>query len=176
MENNNQQPLVPAEGVVQKPPLDQDMVTFVGKNVDYYVLKWAKRDAAGKVNATWNGAAFFGGPIWLIYRKMYWQTAVYLLAGTLLSLGIGLVSPGLGSVMNYLVPIALGFAGNNLYYTKAQKEVSVLRAQYPSASELDAHLKQRGGTNPTGAWIAAIVILVIALGIGWTIVQSARGI
>jgi hypothetical protein len=176
MKNDNQPPLVPAGGKARTPVLNRDMVTFVGKNVDYYVLKWAKRDAAGKVKATWNGAACFGGPIWLIYRKMYWQTVVYMLAGTILSIGFSLVNAGLGSVMNYVVPVALGFAGNSLYYEKVLKEVSVLRAQFPTADELDAHLKQRGGTNPTGAWIAAIVILVLVIVISWTIFQSARGI
>jgi hypothetical protein len=173
MENNNQQ-LAPAEGVVQKPALDRDMATFVGKNVDYYVLKWAARDAAGNVRITWNIGAFFGGPIWLIYRKMYSQTVVYVLGAAVLSLVVNSLSKPLASVTNLIFPVALGCAANSLYYSKVKREVAVLRTQYFKSDELDSHLVQRGGTNSIGAWITAIIVNATAVTSLWPLFRAIQ--
>src|SRR5690625_3294524 len=49
-------------------PLENDLSKFVGKNYDYYYLKWSGMDNSA---ISWNFASFFCSLFWLGYRKMY---------------------------------------------------------------------------------------------------------
>jgi hypothetical protein len=161
MENNNQQ-FLPAEGMYQGPTLDRDVATFVDKNLDYYAYQWAKRNKRGKVRHSWNGAAFLFGPIWLVYRKMYWQTAAYMIAAAI----VGIVA-GLESNFNYVVPLALSVIANRLYGAQVDKKVATLRTGFAASGDLREHLASRGGTNRKGAWIATIIFTVAICGYVW---------
>lgn len=47
-----------------------DLSAVVGTNTNYYLPRFRKM-AKNNSSASWNWAAFFFGPLWLLYRKMY---------------------------------------------------------------------------------------------------------
>ncbi len=48
----------------------EDVAAIVGNGADYYIPRFRQISGKGK-NTHWNWAAFFFGPLWLLYRKMY---------------------------------------------------------------------------------------------------------
>lgn len=48
----------------------EDLSAVVGTKADYYLPRF-RRMARNNSSASWNWAAFFFGPLWLLYRKMY---------------------------------------------------------------------------------------------------------
>lgn len=57
----------------------EDLAAFVGTKADYYLPRF-RRMARNGSSASWNWAAFFFGPLWLLYRKMYaWGAIVMIL-------------------------------------------------------------------------------------------------
>ncbi len=56
----------------------EDLSAYVGTKADYYLPRF-RRMARGGSNASWNWAAFFFGPLWLLYRKMYGLGAIVMI-------------------------------------------------------------------------------------------------
>lgn len=48
----------------------EDLSAVVGTKTDYYLPRF-RRMSRNSSSASWNWAAFFFGPLWLLYRKMY---------------------------------------------------------------------------------------------------------
>lgn len=55
-----------------------DLSAFVGQKSSYYLPRFRRMSRNGK-NLSWNWAAFFFGPLWLLYRKMYVPGALVIL-------------------------------------------------------------------------------------------------
>ena len=80
-------------------------------NEQYYIDAFERLDAVGK--NTWNWAAFFLGPCWMAYRKMY--------AYSFLALMFDFFVPYLG--FSFIVNILLGIFGNALYYRVVKNRI-----------------------------------------------------
>jgi hypothetical protein len=159
MENNNQQRIASVEGIAQKPSLDHDMELFFGKNANYYSMIRGRRDSAGKVRNTWNGAAFFFSLFWILYRKMYWQFAVYLLIVVVLTFATLATHPVLVGIPGYLMSIVLSAIANRMYLAKAERKVAALGAKHPASDDREAQLVRSGGTNVLGVCVLLIVTI-----------------
>lgn len=53
----------------------EDLSAFVGTKADYYLPRFRRMARSGD-SASWNWAAFFFCPLWLLYRKMYGLGAI----------------------------------------------------------------------------------------------------
>ena len=146
--------LSPAHFGYQAETLDTEEVrAFVGPNSDYYLRSFGRFTATGieTFTPTWNWSAFGFTFIWMLYRKMYLQSALTFLLFCL---------PG----VNILLHLATGMAGNYLYFrhvatkiTEAGRDGSP-RTLYPA-------LHRTGGVH---SWaitvgIAAAVIAILTL-------------
>ncbi|WP_250527095.1 DUF2628 domain-containing protein [Caballeronia sp. GAWG2-1] len=152
--------------------LDKDMAAFVGKNVEYYAGKWSAKDKNGNIKPTWNVAAFFGGPVWFAYRKMYWQAVAVFVGGTFLNLLLGLISDSLGEVSSYALMFAWAFSGNLIYRAHVEKAVERIRAEVLLPGERAEQLKLRGGTSAMAGWIASAVSLAILIFSVWSMIGA----
>ncbi len=56
----------------------EDLAAFVGAKSEYYLPRF-RRIARNGSSASWNWAAFFFGPLWLLYRKMYGLGAIVMI-------------------------------------------------------------------------------------------------
>ena len=100
-------------------------------NEQYYIDAFEKLDAVGK--NTWNWAAFFFGPSWMAYRKMYAYSFIALLltysfVWTMIAplfaftpfIPFGAMSGG----GPFLAHILFGLFGNALYYQVVKKRIA----------------------------------------------------
>jgi len=140
---------------VQNPAanVQQDLVRlFIGKNADYFLDKWSVGPN------TRNFAAFFFGPLWLLYRKMFWQGGLILAAITVITMVEFVLFPNMSERIHDRLSLAIGLGvallvgslGNGWY--KAHVERAVARLQGSGASA-ESYSRQ-GGTS----WLVAILV------------------
>src|SRR6266568_1355784 len=65
-------------GYTGSSPDDGEARAFVGKNADYYLRNFSKFTVTGTESfaPTWNWSAFGFTFVWMLYRKMYVESAV----------------------------------------------------------------------------------------------------
>lgn len=80
------------------------------RNLLYYLFSFDQIEKTGNW-LSWNWSAFFFGPAWLLYRKMYLEGVVVLLLELLVSI----------THLWLIFHIALGCFGNYLYIKSIQK-------------------------------------------------------
>ena len=143
MDEQNKQP----EDQNKQPFEKWQMEAFIGANVEYFERKWGgSSDYAG-----WNWAAFFLGPSWLIYRKMYAETAIvfaFLFVLPLIPINVG-----------PLLIWVFAIWGNGLYRRKLIRIVKKLEGV--RREEQEALLAKKGGINPVAAVISMVVLLAL---------------
>lgn len=137
---------------------------FVGPKSDYYLKRWENRE--GRF-VSWNWAAFFGGDIWLAYRKMYWLagaryallTIVYLLkkwsAAWNLSEPLRNAWNELNFALSMAVVITFAVYANWFYlqkYTRVKEKLA--------NGHKEEQLKQAGGTNKSVAIVLTVVVVI----------------
>ena len=141
----------------------QDFTTFVGPNAKAFLPAYeraravANRAPGEKVKLTLGGTgfnvgAFFVGPVWFFYRRL-WVWACGLTVALFL---IGLI-PGTSRI-GLPVGLGLGFGANQLYVSHAITRVARMRAQGRGAPE---QLAAAGGVSKVAAWIAGTVFALL---------------
>lgn len=132
---------------------DGDYNAYVVKNTYKYLPRFKRFDAmAGNFQPTWHWPAFFVGPWWFLYRKMY--------LGALI-LFILLLVP----YVNFFACLASGMSAYYFYYRQAHVSIERLREQYVDDA-LRSRLMELGGVHgwvPIVAVIANIGLFVAAL-------------
>ena len=112
---------------------------FIQKNQDFYEKKFKKMEETGK-SISWNWAAFFMGIYWMIYRKMYFKAAAFLLLNI-----IATNTPHIGIYLNTAVLVGIGIFGNALYLDHVEEKIEKAKIIFPHNKE--EVLAKRGGTN-----------------------------
>ncbi|MGL4623394.1 MAG: DUF2628 domain-containing protein [Culicoidibacterales bacterium] len=107
--------------------LESEYANYIQKNQNYYLPKFCLR--GGKVS--WNWAAFFLGPLWLVYRKMYAQAALWFL--------ILMITSIFGAFI-------LALCANRLYYLKATQFIAMQKISQLSPEEQRIKIIRAGGT------------------------------
>jgi hypothetical protein len=134
------------------PDAPQDLVRlFIGKNADYFIGKWATSPN------TLNIAAFFFGPAWLLYRKMFWHGGLILAALVIETMAEWTLFPDMSEDSSALlarsigigVAVLIGLSGNGWYKGHVDRAVARLRASGASAESY----RSQGGTS----WLAVIL-------------------
>ena len=164
---------------------EQGVESFVGKRSGYYRDKWKRFHAEPGAIASFNLAACLGQIIWLAYRKLYvplfWAVVVCV---AYVSLWIHVedrqwVSEDLSAVWNWFVSFLIfavfGFFGNYWYWGKFRKvERQAVAGQSGRVAQLE-FIRAKGGTNPVGAWLVVVVLLMPVIWAGyWGIYQASR--
>ena len=132
---------------------------------DYYLPRFAEFDKRdGELVRGWNWAAFFGGGVWALYRKMYgWFFAAWGLS--FLMLIFTKVSPILGALVFWGPWLLFTIYANSLYHRHVRMKISAAGGiNHPA--ELLAHLRYKGGVHRWVLWIfigLPILGVVVAL-------------
>ncbi|MGL6058630.1 MAG: DUF2628 domain-containing protein [Culicoidibacterales bacterium] len=106
---------------------EQEYAQFIQKNQAYYLPKFCLR--GGKLS--WNWSAFFLGPFWLAYRKMYALAALWLL----IIMGTTIFGA-----------FVLALVANRLYYLHATKFIAMQIISEHSVDEQRIAIIRAGGT------------------------------
>lgn len=155
---NYQQPALPANNMYM-PAQPQFNVTFepelvqmIGENSQYYLNQFSKIKMANR-KETWNWAAFFLAPYWMIYRKMY----SYGIACMVISYVLNLLGP-YGRMAQIGLWVCAGIYANFVYLLYLETKVNESRSMIePMKSQF---LANEGNTN-VGAAIAAAILYVM---------------
>ncbi|MCH9809339.1 MAG: DUF2628 domain-containing protein [Alphaproteobacteria bacterium] len=135
------------------------MASFIGPN-------WGKFEAAfgpwseGRHAFSWNWAAFFVPIPWMLYRRMYMECGLMVLAVAV----IGYIAGGSGSWSAAVVAML----AKPIYFMHAQRKIGEIRKAGGSPADVAARIAAAGGVSPVGAWVggilmfAAIALVVMA--------------
>ncbi len=161
----------------------EDLLAFFGPHADIYLLVYdrlhagANRAPGQKFQFNFfggglSGPAFFVGPVWFFYRKMW------LYGGILTGLMVLLAAlPAVLSVGRLSLPISIGIAvaAKQIYVSHAISTIQKLRAANPY---LDPQtLAHAGGVSRTAAWISGVIYaLLVILGIAGTVYILHQGL
>ena len=145
----------------QPVPAVEQLQVFVGPRSQYYLKRWARLTTDSTAPLGFNWAAFFLGPFWLLYRRMYstfWITLGVVLAEEILE---GLILPGgppelLDRIISLAVATFFGVFGTHLYYAHARRKITAFNA----SGQIDPQLLAlAGGVRWWGVLILAAVLL-----------------
>ena len=109
---------------------EEDFTAFIGRNAHKYIPKFSKFNIGGVDNfsMTWHWPAFICNFWWLLYRKLYlWALISFFV----------LIIPYIG----LLVAIALGMAGNYIYYLDSQYKPQTKKQTTSGLDALRQHTK-----------------------------------
>lgn len=143
------------------------------KNTAYYLPSFEAMERTG-APARWHWPAFFVTWYWLLYRKMWALSFIYLFAPMVVAMLLGAVGAafGVGDAVESLMPLAiLGFfmvvpplLANGLYYKRCRRIMDQARSETRSRHAYLAVLSSRGGTS--GPIVVVVVSLFLMLFIG----------
>lgn len=145
----------------------EPLALFVGENYPFYARRWAESDQRFGGKVSWNWAAFFLGPVWMVYRKMYAHCAILLAASIVLT---GLAQAAGAAVEDIVkwqmyagpaISFLLGLFGNWLYRQHAERKVRQITAANGQSEQARLLLARQGGVNLTTA-LALLTIVVLA--------------
>ena len=129
--------------------VDADVQQLVGTKTEYYIPKFQMMKSQGK-SSSWNWAAFWVTPYWMMYRKMYGYAAAVLAADIIISL-IGSTFLSLLAFGGY---ITFGILGNSIYMKYLEGKANQAKAMNePYKSQFIA---SNGGVNTTATVLAII--------------------
>lgn len=150
---------------------------FIGtRSQRYYLKRFAEFDTAGRLSAKWHWASFFATFGWLLYRKRFLDSLVYVVAGwSFIQLNVTIILVMLEFAIIPFVPedvrlwVRLGVGGviwlfwasmvarwaDAYYYRMARREIADAIEMYPRDEERQiAHLRQHGGASNFGLALA----------------------
>lgn len=124
---------------------DDDFATFVGKNSEKYLRKFAKFSIGGidSFKATWHWPAFFVPFWWMLYRKIY-----------------GWAILALVTVWIPFLPVVWAITANYIYYRQTKKKLLEIKQLHPSPETQRAVIAVTGGVE-----YAVLLTILISLAI-----------
>lgn len=134
---------------------EENFRLFIGPNPDKFI-KAAGVGAGGKQSTTFNWPAFFIGPIWLFYRKLYLWGACLLLVPVVLVV----IFPQLSKV-SFGYGVLLGLLGHKIYMNHATSKIGKIKKLDLSDDEFKDRLKKAGGTSPAGAVFGVVITVAL---------------
>lgn len=112
---------------------------LISEKVEYYAPRFSHlRTTGGQVS--WNWCAFFVFPAWAIYRKMYKECVLYMVATELLSLALFETH-----LFDFVICVAVGMLGNWLYLRNVSGH-AVAMASMPDLQR-EAYAAKFGGVS-----------------------------
>lgn len=143
----------------------QDMETAIGQNADKYRALWdrvtntEKKGVFAHLSPCWTGIPLMGVS-WAVSRRMYPLAAMLLLALLVLNLAF----PGESGAARALgVAILVSFTHKNTYLRWMAHSIRRIDAQGLAGPERDAALRGIGGLDQKSGWIAAGVLILLAV-------------
>ncbi len=140
-------------------PDELALSAFVGRKYStYYKAKWAGFDARHRT--AWNWAAFFAGPFWFAYRKMYAVAWIYLGLAAAADLAEAVLNLGRFSTNGIFLVLGIMIArqGNYWYKDHVTRRIAAAKPDDPQ------RLAAEGGTSSLAvvALAAALVVYGVA--------------
>lgn len=122
---------------------------LVGSKTEYYLPRFEKMENLNSFTG-WNWCSFLFGTCWMMYRKMYVYGAVLFVVSNVLSL-MG------ASLLNLLLSIGVGVAGNYLYMKDIDNRTEKALNMQPE--EREVFVQKNSGTS----WVPVIILFAVSM-------------
>ena len=132
-----------------------ELSLFLEKNQSYYLEKFNLIEKTGDKKA-WNWCAFLIGGYWMLYRKMYVQAIIYIIANLILG-----CIPFVGWALSLALCVGLGIFGNSLYLDHIKKTFTEI--SYADSNMRSALISKKGGTNLVLPILLAVIPVIIGI-------------
>ena len=133
----------------------EELSLFLEKNQSYYLEKFNLIEKTGDKKA-WNWCSFLIGGYWMLYRKMYVQAIIYIIANLILG-----CIPFVGWALSLALCVGLGILGNSLYLDHIKKTFTEI--SYADSNMRSALISKKGGTNLVLPILLAVIPAIISL-------------
>lgn len=122
---------------------------FIGKNYEKITTR------------NFNFSAFFFSPLYVLYRKMFWQGLVLYSAMFVSSNLLG----SIGKVISLVIALATGLMFNKIYVKYATDEVEKIKQQNQNGNSNAINLAcfSKGGTSVGNIFLGLFIVMVISI-------------
>lgn len=138
----------------QTTEVEAEVRQLVGVKAEYYIPQFQRLKAAGK-QMSWNWAAFWVTPFWLIYRKMYGYAAAFFAVNFIFAL----IGSDILSLLTFAGYIAFGILGNNIYMKHLEGKANLAKAM--SEPYKSQFIAAEGGVNTVATAVAVIACVLL---------------
>ncbi|WP_127959254.1 DUF2628 domain-containing protein [Serratia microhaemolytica] len=127
------------------------------EKVDLFERAYKKFDVNGHLNfsLSWSWWAFFGGPFYFFYRKLY-------LIGIIV-LTVGFVGTGIWNMLGLFGSIVCGLIAKFFYIQKFRNDLLLSRYGEISPSEVKRYLTILGGYNTWAIWAYFVGLIIVTV-------------
>lgn len=132
-----------------------ELSLFLEKNQSYYLEKFNLIEKTGDKKA-WNWCSFLIGGYWMLYRKMYVQAIIYIIANLILG-----CIPFIGWALSLALCVGLGIFGNSLYLDHIKKTFTEIGCA--DSNMRSALINKKGGTNLVLPILLAVIPVIIGI-------------
>lgn len=144
-----------------------DLQRFIGPNAPLFIEIW-RETPDGKLPAFkyFSIMAFWLGPFWFLYRKLYlWAAGV-----TALMISAPIIFAEIWEIVLIAIGVGIGFVANKIYVNWAVQRVKSIRTATPDLSQRQAELKRQGGVSSKSVWVIIAAIIFLLFGLFFVIV------
>ena len=132
-----------------------ELSLFLEKNQSYYLEKFNLIEKTGDKKA-WNWCSFLIGGYWMLYRKMYVQAIIYIIANLILG-----CIPFMGWALSLALCVGLGIFGNSLYLDHIKKTFTEIGCA--DSNMRSTLINKKGGTNLVLPILLAVIPVIIGI-------------
>ena len=132
-----------------------ELSLFLEKNQSYYLEKFNLIEKTGDKKA-WNWCSFLIGGYWMLYRKMYVQAIIYIIANLILG-----CIPFIGWALSLALCVGLGIFGNSIYLDHIKKTFSEIG--FADSNMRSTLINKKGGTNLVLPILLAVIPVIIGI-------------
>ena len=132
-----------------------ELSLFLEKNQSYYLEKFNLIEKTGDKKA-WNWCSFLIGGYWMLYRKMYVQAIIYIIANLILG-----CIPFIGWALSLALCVGLGIFGNSLYLDHIKKTFTEIGCA--DSNMRSTLINKKGGTNLVLPILLAVIPVIIGI-------------
>ena len=132
-----------------------ELSLFLEKNQSYYLEKFNLIEKTGDKKA-WNWCSFLIGGYWMLYRKMYVQAIIYIIANLILG-----CIPFIGWALSLALCLGLGIFGNSLYLDHIKKTFTEIGCA--DSNMRSTLINKKGGTNLVLPILLAVIPVIIGI-------------
>ena len=132
-----------------------ELSLFLEKNQSYYLEKFNLIEKTGDKKA-WNWCSFLIGGYWMLYRKMYVQAIIYIIANLILG-----CIPFIGWALSLALCVGLGIFGNLLYLDHIKKTFTEIGCA--DSNMRSTLINKKGGTNLVLPILLAVIPVIIGI-------------
>ena len=136
----------------------EEFAAFIGTHNTNYYLDCTDKMKNNNNFLSWNWACFFLGPYWLLYRKLYAVTAIFIVV----NISFSLLIPGFFSL---IIRIVLTMFANAIYLNHSVRKIRTVKTIIAnlSTTQYINRLRKNGGVNLIAPFILVAIYIVVII-------------